>query len=155
MDEEDDGAEEEEEEEAEEEEEGGGEEEEGGDDVEVIERKKAGKKDTKVVLTGSPAAEAKGDPPVVSAGMGPFAVLEGTRQRNRTTAIQRILVLWLIAKYGMRYTKVKHDVRKQMTMAIIDEEDMLDLGGPCQQVAKDYAIRFNSVVKKAELASGL
>ena len=107
------------------------------------------------MLTGSPAAEAKGDPQVVSAGMGPFAVLEGTRHRNRTTAIQRILVQWLIAKYGMRYKKVKHDVLKQMVMAIIDEEDMLELGGPCQQVAKDYAIGFNSVVKKAKLAAGL
>jgi hypothetical protein len=55
MDDEDDEAEEEVEEEVEEE---------GGGDVEVIEPKKAGKKDTKVVLTVSPAAEAKGDPQV-------------------------------------------------------------------------------------------
>jgi len=153
MDEEDDWAEEEEEEEAEEEERGG--EEEGGDDAQVIEPKKAGKTDTKALLTGSPAAEAKGDPQVVSAGMGPFAVLEGTRHRNRITAIQRILVQWLIAKYGMQYKKVKHDVLKQMVMAVIYEEDMLELGGPCQHVAREFAIRFNSVVKKAELAAGL
>ncbi len=107
-----------------------------------------------MVLTGSLAAEAKVDPQVVSAGMG-FAVLEGTRHRNRTTAIQQILVQWLIAKYGMRYKRVKHDVLKQMVTAVIDVEDMLELGGPCQQVAKDYAIRINSVVKKAKFAAGL
>ncbi len=59
------------------------------------------------------------------------------------------------AKYGMLYKKVKHDVLKQMVMAIIDVEDLLKLGGPCQHVAKEYAIGFNSVVKKAKLAAGL
>ncbi len=44
---------------------------------------------------------------------------------------------------------------KQMVVAIIDEEDMLELGGQCQQVAKDYAIGINSVVKKVKLAAGL
>ncbi len=61
----------------------------------------------------------------------------------------------MIAKYGMRYKKVKHDVLKQMVMAAIDVEAMLELGGPCQQVAKDYAIGFYSVIKKAKLAASL
>ncbi len=39
--------------------------------------KKADKKDKKEVLTGSPGAEAKGEPKVVSAGLGPFEILEG------------------------------------------------------------------------------
>jgi hypothetical protein len=55
----------------------------------------------------------------------------------------------------MRYKKVKHDAHKQMVMAVNDVEDTLEIGGPCQQVAKDYAIGFNSVVKKAKLAAGL
>ncbi len=62
---------------------------------------------------------------------------------------------WLIAKYGMSDKKVKHDVLKQMVMAIIDMDDLLDLGVPCEHVAKEYAIGFNTVVKKAKLAAGL
>ncbi len=61
----------EEEEEEVEEEEGGEkeEEEEDGVDVEGIEPKKAGKKNKQAVQTGSLAAEAKGKPQVISAGL--------------------------------------------------------------------------------------
>ena len=38
------------------------------------------------------------------------------RERNRTTTIQRILVQWLISKYGLSYKKVKHDILRQMMM---------------------------------------
>ncbi len=102
--------------------------------------------------TGSPE---KGELKVVSAEFGPIAILDGHKQRNRTTAIQRVVRQWLIAKYGMSYKKVKHDVLKQMMMSIINMDDLLDLGVQCKHVAKEYAIGFNTVVKTAKLAAGL
>ena len=77
------------------------------------------------------------------------------RERNRTTTIQRILVQWLISKYGLSYKKVKHDILRQMMMGIINKDDMLDLGAPCEEMTKRFLIRFNDAVKRAKAAAGL
>ena len=43
----------------------------------------------------------------------------------------------------------------QMVEAIIDRDNMLDLGEPCRKVIKSYAVGFNTVVRKAKNAVGL
>ena len=43
----------------------------------------------------------------------------------------------------------------EMVEAIIDQEDLLDLGEPCKHVRQKYSIGFNTVVKNAKKAAGL
>ena len=92
---------------------------------------------------------------MVSAELEPFAKLNSQGERNKTTSIQRVLLPWLISKYGASYKRVKLDVLKQMVSAIIDMDNLLDLGSPCEDVAKTYAIGFRTVVKRTKLAAGL
>ena len=68
---------------------------------------------------------------MVLAGMGPFAILEGTKNKGRATSLQRVLVPWLISKYGMSYKTARMDIVMQMVEAIIDRDNLLDLGVPC------------------------
>ena len=57
--------------------------------------------------------------------------------------------------YGMSYKSVKLDVIKEMMIAIIDAETLIGPWVSCAQQAKIYAIRFNTIVKKAKAAAGL
>ena len=94
---------------------------------------------------------------MVSAESEPFKVakLDGQKERNRTTAIQRVLVPCLISKYGMSCKKVKFEVLRQMVAAVIDKDDLLDLGAPCEDMTKTYSLKFNGTVKRAKLAAGM
>jgi hypothetical protein len=87
--------------------------------------------------------------------MGPFAMLEGPSNKGRATTIQRILVPWLISKYGLSYKAARMDVVIQMVEAIIDQENLLELGVPCHHSRQTYAIGFNTVVRNAKKAAGL
>ena len=93
--------------------------------------------------------------PVVSVEMGPFKLLEGIKNKGRSTSLQRVLVPWLISKYGMSYKSAKMEVVMQMVEAIIDRDNLLELGVPCHSAKKTYVIGFNTVVKKAKAAAGL
>ena len=64
---------------------------------------------------------------------------------------------WLISKYGLSYKKVKHDILRQMLMGIIDKDDLLDLGAPCEDITKEFSssIGFNDAVRRAKAAAGL
>jgi hypothetical protein len=42
-----------------------------------------------------------------------------------------------------------------MFMAIIDKDDLLDLGAPCEDLAKEFSIAFNDAVRRAKAAAGL
>ena len=92
---------------------------------------------------------------VVSAEIGPFEQLIATKNKGRATTIQRVLLPWLIAKYGLSFKYAKMDVVKQMVVAIIDEHDLLGLGMSCLEVTKTFTIGFNTIVQKAKLAAGL
>ena len=91
----------------------------------------------------------------VSAELGPFKKLEGTKNKGRATSLQRVLVPWLISKYGMSYKSAKMQVVSKMVEAIIDRDDLLELGVPCHRAIKTHAIGFNTVVRKAKQAAGL
>ena len=92
---------------------------------------------------------------MVSAGLGPFQILEGASNKGRSTSLQRVLVPWLISKYGMSYKSARMEVVMQMVEAIIDRDNLLDLGVPCHHARKTHSIGFNTVVKKAKLAAGM
>ena len=102
---------------------------------------------------------------VVSVTLEPFERLEGTKNKGRVTNFQRVLMPWLISRYGLSYKSAKMEVVKQMVEAIIDRDNLLDLdrdnlldlGDPCRKVIKSssYAVGFNTVVRKAKNAVGL
>jgi hypothetical protein len=44
---------------------------------------------------------------------------------------------------------------KEMIIAIVDAENLLDAGVSCAQMERNYAIGYNNVSKKAKAAAGL
>ena len=90
---------------------------------------------------------------MVSAQMGPFAMLEGASNKGRATALQR--VPWLISKHSLSYKTARMGVVMQMVEAIIDQENLLELGVQCHDVKQTYSIGFNTVVRNAKKAAGL
>jgi hypothetical protein len=92
---------------------------------------------------------------VVCTQMGPFEKLEGASNKGRATALQRVLVPWLISTHGLGYKTARQGIVMEMVEAIIDQEDLLDLGEPCHDVKQKYSIGFNTVVKSAKKAAGL
>ena len=92
---------------------------------------------------------------MISAGLGPFQKLEGPQNKGRSTSLQLVLVPWLISKYGLSYKSARMEVVTQMVEAIIDRDDLLQLGEPCKHARQTYGIGFNTVVKKAKQAAGL
>ena len=91
---------------------------------------------------------------MVSAELGPFEKLEGAANKGRATSLQRVLVPWLISKYGMSHKSARMDVVMQMVEAIIDRDNLLELGVTCHHAKKTHAIGFNMVVIKAKQAAG-
>ena len=68
---------------------------------------------------------------MVSAELGQFQKLEGTSNKGRATSLQRVLVPWLISKYGMLYKNARMVIVMQMVEAIIDRDNLLDLRVQC------------------------
>ncbi len=91
---------------------------------------------------------------MVSAQFRPFEKLNGEKTKGRATSLQRVLVPWLISKFGMSYKSARMEVVIQMVEAIIDRDNLLELGVPCADARKTYAIGFNTIVRKAKLAAG-
>jgi hypothetical protein len=87
--------------------------------------------------------------------LGPFAKLEGALNKGRATALQRVLVPWLISTHGMSYKTARMGTVSEMVEAIIDQDDLLELGEPCHDVKQTYSIGFNTVVRNAKKAAGL
>jgi hypothetical protein len=87
--------------------------------------------------------------------LGPFAKLEGAFNKGRATALQRLLVPWLISTHGLSYKTARMGSVKEMVEAIIDQENLLELGEPCHDVKQTYSIGFNTVVRNAKKAAGL
>ncbi len=92
---------------------------------------------------------------MVSAELGPFQKLEGTSNKGRATSLQRVLVPWLISRYGMLYKNARIDVVMQMVEAIIIGTTCWNWGVPCHHAKKTHVIGFNTVIKKAEQAAGM
>ena len=92
---------------------------------------------------------------MVSADLGPFQKLEGPRNKGRSTSLQQVLVPWLISKYGLSYKCARMEVVIQMVEAIIDRDNLLELGVSCHQAKKTHAIGFNTVARKAIQAAGM
>ena len=70
--------------------------------------------------------------------------------------IQKFIVPWSIAQYGLGYTKkLTLEVVKEMLIALCDDEGFLQ-GCPSAAVeAKKYAVSFADVAKKVKNAAGV
>jgi hypothetical protein len=66
-----------------------------------------------------------------------------------------LLVPWLISKHGLSYKTARMGVVIQMVEAIIDQENLLELGVQCHHVRHTHSIGFNTVVRNAKKAAGL
>lgn len=75
--------------------------------------------------------------------------------RVNAIAIQKFVVPWSIAQYGLDYTKkLSLEVVKEMLIALCDAEGFLQ-GSPSAAVeAKKYAVSFADVAKKVKNAAG-
>ena len=84
---------------------------------------------------------------------GPFAIFD---LRPNTTNLQRFIVPWLIAKYGLSYPKtMETHVLKEMLIAIIDQNKLLGPYDSCAEQSKIYAVAFQDLAKKVKNAAGL
>ena len=50
---------------------------------------------------------------------------------------------------------MKHDILRQMLMGIIDKDDLLDLGAPCEDITKEFSIGFNDAVRVGQTSQGI
>ena len=84
---------------------------------------------------------------------GPFAIFD---LRPNATNLQRFIVPWLIATYGLSYPKtMETHVLKEMLIAIIDQNKLLGPYDSCAAQSKIYAVAFQDLVKKVKNAAGL
>ena len=76
--------------------------------------------------------------------------------RVNAIVIQKFIVPWSIAQYGLSYTKkLSVDVVKEMLIALCDAEGYLQ-GCPSAAVeAKKYAVTFADIAKKVKNAAGV
>ena len=84
---------------------------------------------------------------------GPFAIFE---HRPNATNLQRFIVPWLIASYGLSYPKtIDISVLKEMLIAIIDQNKLLGPDVSCAVQSRLYPVGFQDLVKKVKNAAGL
>ena len=83
---------------------------------------------------------------------GPFAIFD---HRPNATNLQRFIVPWLIARYGLSYPKtMETHVLKEMLIAIIDQNKLLGPYDSCAAQSKIYAVAFQDLAKKVKNAAG-
>ena len=64
-----------------------------------------------------------------------------------------MVVLWLIAMYGMTYHKsIKLDVIKQQIMAVVP---LLGLLTDCKAAAEDYPVGLNDIARRVKAGAGI
>jgi hypothetical protein len=81
---------------------------------------------------------------------------EWLTHKANSSAIQKFLVPWLIAMYGLSYPKrVELDVLKQMIVAICDEQQFLRCTMSAQQAADMYPFALTDVAKTVKHAACL
>ncbi len=73
--------------------------------------------------------------------------------KSNAVEVQRLVVPWLIAMYGLSYSKsLKLDVIKQLSMAV---GHFLGLMDHCKTAAAEFPVGLNYVVKLVKAAAGM
>jgi hypothetical protein len=70
--------------------------------------------------------------------------------------MQKHIVLWLIALYGLSYTKTTtNQVIRQMIIALCTEHDYLECSMSAEAAAKEYRVALNEAANKVKHAAGM
>jgi hypothetical protein len=70
--------------------------------------------------------------------------------------MQKHMVPWLIAMYGLSYTKTAaNHIIGQMRIALCDEHDYLQCRRTAQEAAEKYDCALNDAVNKVKHAAGM
>ena len=70
--------------------------------------------------------------------------------------MQKHIVPWLIALYGLSYTKtITTQVVRQMIVALCTEHDYLECSMSAEEAAKQYRIALNEAAEKVKHAAGM
>ncbi len=73
--------------------------------------------------------------------------------KSNALEVQRLVVQWLIAMYGLTYAKsLKLDVIKQQIMAVVP---LLGLLTNCKAAAEDFPVGLNDIANKCKAAAGI
>ena len=73
--------------------------------------------------------------------------------KSNASEVQRLVVPWLIAMYGLTYAKsLKLDVIKQQIMAVAP---LLGLLTNCKAAAEEFPVGLNDIAKKCKAAAGM
>jgi hypothetical protein len=73
--------------------------------------------------------------------------------KSNALKVQKLVVLWLIATYCLRYPKtLKLEVIKQQIMAV---GPLLGLLPNCQAAAEEFSVGLNDVAKRVKAAAGM
>jgi hypothetical protein len=85
--------------------------------------------------------------------MGPWKIL----LQNRTaTLVQRTIVLWSFAMYGVSFKKsLNVDLIKEMLILFCDSKRILANGMTAAETAKRYPVGFADIANRAHAAAGM
>jgi hypothetical protein len=87
---------------------------------------------------------------VLEIDVGPWAVLN---VKSNASAVQRQVVPWFIAIYGLSYSKsLKLDVVKEVVIATTAQLGLLD---NCQAAAEEFNVGLTDVARKVKAAAGM
>ena len=76
--------------------------------------------------------------------------------KGNALTMQKHIVQWLIALYGLSYTKTTTtQVVRQMIIALCTEHDYLECSMSAEQAAKQYQIALNAAADKVKHAAGM
>lgn len=85
--------------------------------------------------------------------MGPWKIL--TKKRN-ATLIQRTIVPWSIAIYGVSFHKsLRIELVREMLIAFCDSNGILASGMTAAETAKRYPVGFADIVTRVQQAAGM
>jgi hypothetical protein len=89
----------------------------------------------------------------VSTEGGPWAWLS---DKGNASTMQKHIVLWLIALYGMSYTKTTTtQVIRQKIIELCTEHDYLECSMSAEEAAKQYRVALNEAANKLKHAAGM
>ena len=84
--------------------------------------------------------------------VGPWDFLNGPGNKGVATLVQKSIVPWSIALYGLNYHKnITLEVIKEMVLALCDMNGWVS----CPEAAKKYNLAFNDVAVKVKAAAGI
>jgi hypothetical protein len=78
------------------------------------------------------------------------------KDKGNALTMQKHIVPWLIALYGLNYTKnTTAQVVRQMIIALCTEHDYLECSMSAEEAAKQYRIALNEAAEKVKHAAGM